>query len=89
MLSRMLSAGLCLSLCACSGTPVVRPLTPPAPPAWVMLPCPPWPLLGGEGRVALTDLARVVAEAKVAHSVCASRLEGLQHFVTEVIRPIP
>lgn len=87
MLSRMLSASLCLSLCACSGTPVVRPLIPPAPPPWVMQPCPPWPQLGGDGRVALGDLARVIAEAKVAHSVCGARLEGLQHYTTEVVRP--
>lgn len=52
-----------------------------------MLPCPEWPLLGGEGRVALTDLARVIAEAKVGHAVCGARLEGLQHYVREVVRP--
>lgn len=84
---RMLSALAFPLLCVSCGTPVVRQLTPPAPPAWVMQPCPPWPLLGGDGRVALGDLARVIAEAKVAHSVCGARLEGLQHFMTEVVRP--
>lgn len=87
MWSRTLSASLCLSLCACSGTPAVRTLTPPPPPPWVMQPCPPWPLLGGEGRVALPDLARVIAEAKVGREACAARLEGLQHYVREVVRP--
>lgn len=52
-----------------------------------MQPCPPWPLLGGEGRVALGDLARVIAEAKVGREACAARLEGLQHYVREVVRP--
>ena len=87
MWSRTLIALAFPALCACSGTPVVRTLTPPAPPPWVMLPCPAWPLLGGEGRVALTDLARVIAEAKVGHAVCDARLEGLQHYVREVVRP--
>jgi hypothetical protein len=52
-----------------------------------MQPCPAWPLLGGDGRVALPDLARVIAEAKVGREACASRLEGLQHYVREVVRP--
>ena len=87
MWSRMLSALAFPLLCACSGTPVVRTMTPPAPPPWTMQPCPPWPTLGGDGRVALPDLARVIAEAKVGREACASRLEGLQHYVREVVRP--
>ena len=77
----MLNALACLSLCACSGPPIVRPVTPPAPPAWVMQECAPWPPLAGEGRVMLPQLAQGVADAKTAHADCESRLQGLQHYV--------
>jgi len=47
--------------------------------------CAPWPPLAGEGRVMLPQLAQGVADAKTAHADCESRLQGLQHYVREVI----
>lgn len=72
---------------ACSGTPAVRIVQPPAPPAWAMQACQPWPALAGSGRVALPDLAAAVAAAIEAHADCSARLEGLQGYVREVVRP--
>ena len=85
----MLSAGLLLSLCACSGIPQTVVLTdrPPPPPAWVMQMCPPWPAMGGEGRVSLDLLAASIRAAKVSHAECAARAEGLQGYVRDVVRP--
>lgn len=49
--------------------------------------CPEWPALAGSGRVELADLAEAIAAAKAAHADCAARLEGLQGYVREVVRP--
>lgn len=47
--------------------------------------CAPWPTLAGEGRVTLPQLAQGVAEAKTAHADCEARLQGLQHYVREIV----
>lgn len=88
MSSQMLSVLACLSLCAGCGTQtVVRPVMVPAPPAWVMQPCEPWQVLAGSGRVQLADLAEGIAVAKAGQAECSARLEGLQGYVREVVRP--
>lgn len=87
MWSRTLSALAFLPLFASCGTPVVRVVQPPAPPAWAMQACQPWPALAGSGRVMLPDLAAAVAAAIEAHADCAARLEGLQGYVRDVVRP--
>lgn len=38
-------------------------------------------------RVALADAAQAAAEARVTYAECAGRLEGLQHYVRDVVRP--
>lgn len=87
MWSRMLSAAACLSLFAGCGTPAARIVRPPAPAAWAMQACPPWPALAGSGRVSLPDLAEAIAAAKAAHADCAARLDGLQGYVRDVVQP--
>ena len=82
---RTLSALLFPLACVACGTPSLRIVTPPAPPAWVMQDCAPWPTLAGEGRVTLPQLAQGVAEAKTAHADCEARLQGLQHYVREIV----
>lgn len=49
--------------------------------------CQPWPALAGSGRVELPDLAAAVAAAIEAHADCSARLEALQGYVREVVRP--
>lgn len=49
--------------------------------------CPGWPALAGSGRVSLPDLADAIAAAKAAHADCAARLEAVQGYVRNVVRP--
>lgn len=49
--------------------------------------CPPWPALAGSGRVSLPDLAEAIAAAHAAHADCAARLEAVQGYVRDVVRP--
>lgn len=51
--------------------------------------CPPWPAMGGSGRVSLDQLAVSIRAAKVAHAECQARTEGLQGYVRDVVRPAP
>lgn len=89
MLLRMLSAALCLPLLVSCGTPQTIVLTdrPPAPPPWLMTACPPWPAMGGDGRVPIEHLAAAIRAAQVAHAACEARAEGLQRYVLDVVRP--
>jgi hypothetical protein len=45
--------------------------------------------MGGEGRVPLELLAASIRAAKVSHAECQSRVEGLQSYVRDVVRPAP
>lgn len=49
--------------------------------------CPDWPALAGSGRVSLPDLAEAIAAAHAAHADCAARLEAVQGYVRDVVRP--
>lgn len=89
MSKRMLIAGAFPLIFVGCGTPQTVILTdrPPPPPVWTMQACPPWPAMGGEGRVSLDALAASISAAKVAHAECQSRAEGLQGYVRDVVRP--
>lgn len=75
---------LCLLLCASCGT--LNPVTarPPDPPADLMQPCPPWPVMAGAGDVEPGQLVDAIVAAKLAHHECASRAGLLQRYVRDV-----
>lgn len=80
----MLIAAACLTLGGCFGTPyLVRPELP-APPPWVMVSCPAWPALTGQGRVSVEAAAQAVRDARVAHADCEARLQGAQEYIRAV-----
>ena len=61
----------------------------PAPPAWALVPACPWPKLVADrgDRVSVEAAAQAAGQARVEMSHCEARLEALQRYVFEVVRP--
>lgn len=51
-----------------------------------MIPCQPWPRIGGEGDVLPAQLVDAIVAAKLAYHECASRAGLLQRYVREIAR---
>lgn len=59
----------------------------PAPQPWLMTPGCPWPRIEAVGRVPIDVATQAVRDAKAGMSSCEARLEGLQRYVVDVVRP--
>jgi hypothetical protein len=46
-----------------------------------------WPRIDGAGRVPIDAAAQAVREAKTEMASCEARLDGLQQYVRDVVRP--
>lgn len=83
---RCLLIVVCLLSCAGCGTPAPVMQRALDPPADLMIPCQPWPRIGGEGDVLPAQLVDAIVAAKLAYHECASRAGLLQRYVREIAR---
>lgn len=83
----ILIAAACLALGGCFGTPTPMLIRPPAPHPWLMTPGCPWPVIEAGQRVSIDVATQAVREAKARMASCEGRLDGLQQYIRDVVRP--